>query len=142
MHARRNVLPNRDLRNVKIAVRLPRRPDTELAAGMGRRAMMMRWIGAIGAVVLSTPLVAGSIEKACLSSDRNAATREMCACIQEAADVTLNTADQRRAAKFFANPDKAQEVRQSDQRSDEAFWDRYKSFGEMAEAWCAPVEAG
>ena len=80
---------------------------------------------------------AGPIEKACMNSDRRAASRAMCGCIQEAADMTLRGADQRRAAKFFSDPDEAQQVRMSDRDSDNAFWDRYEAFGDSARALCA-----
>jgi hypothetical protein len=81
--------------------------------------------------------VAGPIERACMNSDRKGANRQVCSCIQQAADMTLRSTDQRRAAKFFSDPDEAQKVRVSDRPSDDAFWDRYKSFGEAAEAFCA-----
>jgi hypothetical protein len=81
--------------------------------------------------------MAGPIEKACLQSDRGGASRSMCNCIQQAADMTLRNGDQKRAARFFTNPDEAQRVRISDRSSDEAFWQRYKSFGETAETFCS-----
>ncbi|MHC0053715.1 hypothetical protein [Actibacterium sp. D379-3] len=88
-------------------------------------------------VVTTTPMVsAGAIERACLSSDRKAASRSLCGCIQQAADLTLDRRDQRMAAKFFKDPHKAQEIRQSDNRSDEAFWLRYRQFGTTAETYC------
>lgn len=80
---------------------------------------------------------AGPIEQACLRSGREAASRALCGCIQQVADRTLTNADQRRAAKFFSDPHRAQEVRQSDRTSEEAFWLRYKNFGATAEAFCA-----
>jgi hypothetical protein len=79
---------------------------------------------------------AGPIESACLRSDRQAASRSLCGCIQNVADAVLSYGDQRRAAGFFSNPQKAQDVRQSDRSSDEAFWLRYKAFGENAESYC------
>ena len=79
----------------------------------------------------------GPIESACLRSDRQAANRSLCGCIQTVADHKLSYGDQRRAAQFFANPQQAQDVRQSDRSSDEAFWLRYKSFGDSAESYCA-----
>jgi len=87
--------------------------------------------------LLSTGAAAGPIEKACLNSDRRGVNRQVCNCIQQVADMTLRGADQRRAAKFFSNPDQAQQVRMSDSDSDNAFWDRYKAFGENASALCA-----
>lgn len=85
---------------------------------------------------LSTPVVAGPIERACLQSDRPGVSRGVCGCIQKAADVTLSRRDQRQAARFFRDPHRAQEVRQSDRRSDEAFWQRYKRFGATAAGSC------
>ena len=82
-------------------------------------------------------LAGGPIEKACNRSDRGGATRSMCSCIQQAADMTLRGGDQRRAAKLYNDPDAVQKVRMSDRSSDEAFWDRYKEFGQTAEAFCA-----
>lgn len=86
--------------------------------------------------LLATGAAASPIERACLGSDRGAGQRALCGCIQQAADMTLSTSDQRRAAGFFRNPQAAQDVRQSDRRSDEIFWDRYRRFGETAEAFC------
>nr|WP_319247524.1 hypothetical protein [uncultured Celeribacter sp.] len=85
-----------------------------------------------------TPLSAsaGTIERACLSSDRAANNRALCGCIQQVADLTLSRGDQRQAAKFFKDPQKAQDIRQSDNSSHESFWRRYKAFGETASQYC------
>lgn len=80
---------------------------------------------------------AGMIESACLKSSRKGVSRQLCGCIQQAADLTLDRSDQRMAAKFFRDPHQAQEVRQSSSRSHEAFWQRYKEFGSTAEAFCS-----
>jgi phytoene dehydrogenase-like protein len=79
---------------------------------------------------------AGPIERACRTSGRPQATLALCACIQQAANGTLSRADQRRAVRFFRDPHKAQETRQSSRRADAAFWERYRSFGETAELRC------
>ena len=79
---------------------------------------------------------AGPIENACLRSDRDAANRQLCSCIQRVANVTLGGGDQRLVASFFKNPDKAQTVRMSQSARDDAFWDRYKVFGEQAAMAC------
>ena len=92
----------------------------------------------LAAAVLSTPatsLYAGVISRACIQSERPA-TRALCSCIQQAADLTLSSRDQHRAASFFRDPHKAQEVRVSDSRQDNAFWDRYQNFGQTAKAMC------
>jgi hypothetical protein len=87
--------------------------------------------------VLSAATFAGPIERACMASDRGSANRALCGCIQQAADMTLSGGDQRRAAKFFKNPDAAHATWVSQSASDDAFWERYKSFGQTAEAYCA-----
>ena len=93
-------------------------------------------------VALSLPLfggvafAGGPIEKACLHSDRKAANRSVCGCIQDAADETMRGSDQRRAAKLFTDPQKAREVKLSKSKSDDEFWDRYKAFGAAAQAMC------
>ena len=100
--------------------------------------MINRFLIAAAAVVLTTPLaVAGPVDSACMRSDRSASSRQLCGCIQQVADMSLTSADQRRAAAFFQDPDKAQEVRMSDRASDEDFWNRYKSFAQNAESLCA-----
>lgn len=78
---------------------------------------------------------AGPIDSACLRAGRTA-DRGLCGCIQQVADMTLSRADQRRAADFFKNPQKAQDVRASSRASDNDFWDRYKNFATTAEAYC------
>ena len=86
--------------------------------------------------VLSSVAVAGPIERACLASDRGG-SRSLCGCIQQAADMTLSGGDQKRAAKFFKDPEAAHATWTSQSKSDDAFWERYKSFGQTAEAYCA-----
>lgn len=85
---------------------------------------------------LAAPLRADQIERACLKSDRSGGNRVLCGCIQDAANLTLDARDQRLAATFFADPDKAQFIRQSDRPSHEVFWQRYKNFGATAEQFC------
>jgi len=103
---------------------------------------MKKTVLAVALVALGLPFTmqiasAGPIERACLGSDRKAANRATCGCIQQVADMTLSGADQRRAAKFFADPDRAQETRVSKSDRDNEFWARYKAFGQQAEAYCA-----
>jgi hypothetical protein len=90
-----------------------------------------------GPAMIPTPAKAGAIERACNASDRKAATRALCGCIQQAADLTLKNSDQRKAAKFFKDPHKAQELRQADGRANEVFWKRYKNFGTTAAQHCS-----
>ena len=91
---------------------------------------------ALALALFSTAAMAGPIERACNKSDRKAANRSLCGCIQSAADMTLSNSDQRRAVSFFKDPDKAHKVWMSKSRGDDAFWDRYKAFGAQAEAMC------
>jgi hypothetical protein len=94
---------------------------------------------AMAALVLSVvPSVASAraIETACLRSDRAGATRPLCACVQQVANQHLTRADQRQAARFFRDPDRAQEVRVSRADRDRAFWQRYRAFADAAEARC------
>lgn len=85
---------------------------------------------------MSTIAAAGPIESACNRSDRDAASRALCSCIQQVADMTLESRDQRRAAVFFRDPDQANETWLSKRPQDDAFWERYKNFGATAEAYC------
>lgn len=80
---------------------------------------------------------ADQIERACNRSDRPAANRNLCGCIQDVADLMLSGSEQRLAASFFKDPHKSQEIRQSDRSSHEAFWQRWKEFGETAQIYCA-----
>ncbi|MGI3183692.1 arginine transporter [Nioella aestuarii] len=82
------------------------------------------------------PLNANPVERACMSSGRTAANPSLCACIGSAARITLNFGEQRRAARLFDDPDEAEELRMSDNSRDEAFWDRYRAFGDTAEQMC------
>lgn len=79
---------------------------------------------------------AGPISNACIQSDRKAATRSMCRCLQSVANSELSKSDQRLAASFFKDPHRSQKIRQSDRRSHEKFWLRYKEFGQTAAAVC------
>lgn len=83
----------------------------------------------------------GDISEACVAADRRAASPELCSCVQQVANQTLSGSDQARAAVFFTDPQQAQDTRQSDRSSDEAFWLRYKSFSELAGQICQPLDA-
>jgi hypothetical protein len=87
--------------------------------------------------ILAAPVLAGPVERACMKSDRRAANRVLCNCIQAAADQTLTGAEQRRAAGLFNDPDKAHKVWLSKSDRDDEFWKRYKAFGAAAEAMCS-----
>lgn len=91
---------------------------------------------ALGMMLVAGAASAGPISSACNQSSRQAASPSLCACIQRVADQTLRTADQRLVATFFRDPDKAQVVRMSQKRADDAFWERYSRFGQQAEMTC------
>lgn len=80
--------------------------------------------------------VNGEVAKACIAGGRDAANRSLCSCVQQVANQSLSATDQRRAASFFAEPQAAQDTRQSDRASDEAFWTRYRAFADRAAASC------
>ena len=92
-------------------------------------------VAAFSALMIS-PVMANPIERACNQSDRRAASAQLCSCVGYAAEMTLNGAEQRLAARFFSDPDQAQRMRMSDRRNDERFWENYRDFGEAAEAMC------
>ena len=102
---------------------------------------MRRTILAASLAILTVPLLpsmvsAGPIETACLRSDRAQATRAMCRCIDSVAQRTLTRSEQRRAATFFRDPQRAQDVRMSKSDRDNALWARYRAFGDHAEQFC------
>ncbi|MFA5580328.1 MAG: hypothetical protein WDA25_00065 [Paracoccaceae bacterium] len=80
---------------------------------------------------------AGPIENACMRSDRAGANRALCGCIQQVADMTLSRGDQRTAARFFKDPQRAQDMRQSGSERHSAFWRKYTAFGSTAEQFCS-----
>ncbi|MCB2136022.1 MAG: hypothetical protein KDE08_08785 [Rhodobacteraceae bacterium] len=92
--------------------------------------------GALGALLSVGSALAGPIDQACIRANRTASA-ELCGCIQRVADMTLSGSDQKLAASFFADPARAQEVRQSDRQSLRAFWGRYMTFGSAAEDVCS-----
>ena len=84
------------------------------------------------------PVIAGPgvIDRACRQSNCQAATPQLCSCIQRVANNSLSRSERRKVAKFFSDPHQAQQVRQSDRHTDEALWKRYKAFGEQARSSC------
>jgi hypothetical protein len=84
-------------------------------------------------------VVDGDLSQACLAANRSAASPALCSCIQQVANQSLSGSDQARAASFFADPQLAQDTRQSDRPADERFWTRYRAFTDLAEQICVPV---
>lgn len=81
----------------------------------------------------------GPIGNACLIGGRKSASRALCGCVQAAADISLNAADQRRGARFFVDSAAVQDMQLSDTPAAEAFWDRWKAFSELAKGMCTTV---
>ncbi len=79
---------------------------------------------------------AGTINRACLQSERKNVTPALCQCIEGVAKRTLSRSERRTAAKFFRDPDRAQEMRFSDRPQDDAFWERYELFSKRVAASC------
>lgn len=100
---------------------------------MGRIALVM----VIATVVAASDAQAGRINGACLKSDRSNVNPALCACLQRVADQILTRSDQRLAARFFEEPQLAQDTRMSDTPADDAFWDRYTDFGTTAANVCS-----
>lgn len=85
---------------------------------------------------VALPFATGPIYRACQAEGRKSASRARCGCIQAVADRSLSGTDQARGAKYFANPGRLQEVRQSDNAGNERFWLAWKAFGQDAAAQC------
>ena len=102
--------------------------------------LMMGAVAMIAACGGGSPAVTGEISEACIAADRRAATPELCYCVQQVANQTLSNSAQSRAAGFFEEPQLAQATRQSDSFRDERFWDRYKSFSDLATQICQPID--
>ncbi len=104
---------------------------------------MKRFIlAALGVAVLTAfspaPVMAGMgvIDRACRGADRSAATPQLCRCIQRVANDSLSWRERRTVARWFRDPHRAQEVRQSDRRRDEVLWERHRAFGARARKIC------
>lgn len=86
-------------------------------------------------LVVPTALHANPIQRACMASDRNA-SRALCSCIGDAADATLTRSQMREGARWFDDPQRAQDVRQSDRARDEEMWSAWRTFSTLAEQSC------
>lgn len=92
-------------------------------------------LGGIAVAPLSAT-AGGMIETACLRSDRPAANRALCGCLQKVANAVLSASQQKRGASFFTDPNKAQEVKASQRPADDAFWARWELFAETSVKHC------
>lgn len=109
---------------------------TIMVLGLAGCGQPDRFEGRSSSVSRSAPVAFGPISKACMASDRKGRSRALCGCIQSAADQTLTSSEQRRAAGLYNDPHRAQEIRQSDRSNDERFWKAYRAYGERAERLC------
>lgn len=89
-----------------------------------------------GAAPLYAPTASGPIKSACLASDRKVRSDHLCGCIQAVADQNLSRGDQKRAVKFYSDPQAAQDIRQSSSASDKGFWKSYSDYAKQAERTC------
>lgn len=83
------------------------------------------------------PANANPIERACLQSERAEANRSLCSCIGQAARRTLTGSQMREGARFFIDPQRAQDVRSSQSRRHTDMWRAWRNFGDTAEAMCS-----
>nr|WP_170614710.1 hypothetical protein [uncultured Ruegeria sp.] len=102
-----------------------------------KQFLLIAFCAASLTAVAPAPSYAAKIKQACLASDRAAATRDRCSCIQHVANQALTRSDQKTVAKWFTDPHKAQELKMSKTARDDALWDRYQNFGQMAQAICS-----
>ena len=95
-------------------------------------------IAALAVLLLtgSMPASANPVERACLQSDRDAASRSLCRCIGSAAEQTLSYAEMRTGARFFTDPQRSVDVQLSDSRRNEAFWSSWRRFSDTASRMC------
>ncbi|WP_432450472.1 hypothetical protein [Aliiroseovarius marinus] len=108
------------------------------AVPKGRMMKRLLFVVTVSSMTLSAlpAWSGGTIERACLRADRPNATRSLCSCIQKVANATLTGSERSKVAKFFKDPHKSQSTRQSDRRSDEKFWKKYKQFGAHVSKYC------
>ena len=73
------------------------------------------------------------------AAGRAGANWRTCGCAQQVANRMLSHSDQKRAVKFFGDPELAQKARTANSDHAKAFWRRYSAFGTAAEQSCAGV---
>ena len=78
----------------------------------------------------------GPISRACLAADRDAATTQLCNCVQGVANAELSSADRGRLERFFKDPEFAHSIRISDTEANDDFWRRYQAFVSTARSTC------
>jgi len=98
---------------------------------------MTRITPVLAALFLAVPTVlnANPIERACNASDRDA-SRALCSCIGDVAGDLLTRGQMREGARWFDDPQRAQDTRQSDNPRDEEMWRAWRTFSTAAEQRC------
>ena len=91
---------------------------------------------AVAVLAVPTTLQANPIQRACLASDRDASSRPLCSCIGDAAGDTLSRSQMREGARWFDDPQRAQDTRQSDRERDEEMWTAWRAFSSLAQQRC------
>ncbi|MEX3014325.1 hypothetical protein [Gymnodinialimonas hymeniacidonis] len=86
-------------------------------------------------MAIPTALSANPIERACNASDRDA-SRSLCSCIGDVAGDLLTRAQMREGARWFDDPQRAQDTRQSDRARDEEMWQAWRTFSTAAQQRC------
>lgn len=86
-------------------------------------------------LAVPTTALANPIQRACMASERDS-SRALCSCIGDAADNTLSRSQMREGARWFDDPQRAQDTRQSDRERDEAMWAAWRTFSSLAQQSC------
>lgn len=86
-------------------------------------------------LAVPTTVSANAIQRACNASDRNA-SRALCSCIGDVAGDLLSGSQIREGARWFDDPQRAQDVRQSDRARDEEMWQAWRTFSSAAQQRC------
>ncbi|MEM8803520.1 MAG: hypothetical protein AAGF55_13395 [Pseudomonadota bacterium] len=98
--------------------------------------MTRGFVTAIAIWLFAGHLHARTIYNACVASERGTGQQRLCFCIHQVADQTLTDRDKRLVKEFFVDPERAQDIRRSNRRVHEKFWERYERFGTAAETLC------
>lgn len=106
------------------------------ACGSGTRYSSNNAVGARMSGSSSVQFANGPIAQACMRAGRKQSSRSKCGCVQAVANRSLSRAEQQRGASFFANPQRAQDTRQSDNPASERLWRNWKDFGVSAAKQC------
>ena len=107
-----------------------------LASCGGTRYSSNNAAGARASASSQTLYASGPIASACRAAGRKEASRARCGCVQAVANRSLSSSEQQRGVPFFSNPQRAQDLRQSDTASNERFWRKLKEFGTQAGRMC------